>query len=237
VSPASVPTRTSRPTSPGVIAVLDYGIGNLRSAEKALTYLGAPARLVSDPAEVPGAAGVVLPGVAAFGSCAGALESSGLGVAARGAIDAGVPFLGLCVGFQLLYERSEESPGASGLAVLPGTVRRLPAGVKVPQMQWNALDRRPAATSGLLAGLEERPWVYFVHSFAPEVGDETVATCDYGGTIAAAVEHGSVWGTQFHPEKSGTTGLAILANFVARCGCSVPAGGLPAGGVPAAGRH
>ncbi len=197
------------------IAVLDYGIGNLRSAERALAHVGAAARLVTDPAHVRGAAGVVLPGVGAFGPCADALARTGLGKAARAAIDAGVPFLGICVGFQLLYEGSEEAPGRAGLGVLEGTVRRLPASVKVPQMQWNALERvRP---SGLLDGVGEQPWVYFVHSYAPEVGPETVATCDYGGTAAAAAEEGAVWGTQFHPEKSGATGLAILANFVARC--------------------
>jgi glutamine amidotransferase len=201
----------------GTIAVLDYGIGNLRSAEKALVHLGAPARLVDDPNEVAGAAGVVLPGVGAFGSCAAALEASGLGSSARRAIELGVPFLGICVGFQLLYERSDESPGARGLGVFPGAIRGLPQGVKHPQMQWNQLDRRPGTTSGLLAGLGESPWVYFVHSYAPAVGPETVATCDYGGMLAAVVERDNVWGTQFHPEKSSVAGLAILANFVARC--------------------
>lgn len=201
----------------GTIAVLDYGIGNLRSAEKALLHLGAPARLVRDPADVAGAAGVVLPGVGEFGACATALATSGLDAAARRAIAEGVPFLGICVGFQLLYERSEESPGARGLGAFAGAVHRLPEGVKNPQMQWNRLDRRPGAGSGLLAGLPEHPWVYFVHSYAPSVGEETVATCDYGGPVAAAVERGPLWGVQFHPEKSGTTGLSLLANFVARC--------------------
>ncbi len=201
--------------SGGQIAVLDYGIGNLRSAERALAHVGAAARLVTDPDEVEGAAGVVLPGVGAFGPCAAALERTGLGGAARRAIDAGVPFLGICVGFQLLYEGSEEAPGEKGLGVLVGTVRRLPASVKVPQMQWNPLTRRRA--SEMLRGVGDAPWVYFVHSYAPEVGPETVASCDYGGAIAAASEQGTVWGTQFHPEKSGATGLAILSNFVARC--------------------
>ncbi len=201
----------------GTIAVLDYGIGNLRSAERALVHVGAAARLVTGPEEVEGAAGVVLPGVAAFGPCADALAATGLGDAARRAIDAGVPFLGICVGFQLLYEGSEEAPGHAGLGVLPGTVRRLPPSVKVPQMQWNMLTLLRA--SGLLggSGTGEEPWVYFVHSYAPEVGPETVATCEYGRTVAAAAETGTVWGTQFHPEKSGATGLAVLANFVARC--------------------
>lgn len=202
----------------GTIAVLDYGIGNLRSAEKVLVHLGAPARLVQDPAEVAGAAGVVLPGVGEFGACAAALAASGLEAPARRAIDDGVPFLGICVGFQLLYERSDESPDARGLGALAGAVHRLPEGVKHPQMQWNRLDRRPGTTSDLLDGLPEHPWVYFVHSYAPAVGEETVATCDYGGTVAAAVERGPLWGVQFHPEKSGVTGLSLLANFVARCG-------------------
>jgi glutamine amidotransferase len=200
------------------VAVLDYGIGNLRSAEKALVHLGAPARLVTDPAEVPGAAGVVLPGVGAFGCCAAALAESGLGRAARRAIDEGVPFLGICVGYQLLYRASEEDPGAAGLGVFDRQVRALPASVKRPQMQWNRLEVE--APSGLLAGLGPEPWVYFVHSYAPEPGPEVVATCDYGGPVAAAAEAGPVWGTQFHPEKSGPTGLAILANFVRRCGLS-----------------
>lgn len=208
------------------VAVLDYGIGNLRSAEKALAHVGAAAHLVRDPGGVEGAAGVVLPGVGAFGPCARALRASGLEDVARWALAADVPFLGICVGLQLLYDGSDESPGVPGLGVFPGTVRRLAGPVKVPQMQWNALERRGVA-SGLLAGLGASPWVYFVHSYAPPVAAETVATCDYGGPVAAAAERGSVWGTQFHPEKSGTSGLAILANFVARC--SAPAGAAQGG--------
>jgi glutamine amidotransferase len=210
------------------IAVVDYGIGNLRSAEKALVHLGAPARLVDDPGEVGRAAGVVLPGVGAFGRCAEALRDSGLEPAARAAVADGRPFLGICVGYQLLYQASEEDPGARGLGVFEGTVRALPDTVKRPQMQWNRLtaveraDGTPAA-EGLLAGLSPEPWVYFVHSFAPEAGPETVATCDYGGPVAAAAERDNVWGTQFHPEKSGPVGLAILANFVARCSAGRPA--------------
>lgn len=204
------------------IAVLDYGIGNLRSAEKALQALGAPARLVDDPAEAGRAGAVVLPGVGAFGACAGALEGSGLAEVARQALRRGLPFLGICVGFQLLFEGSEEDPGVEGLGALPGVVRRLPAGVKHPQMQWNRLER-VGEPSGLLAGLDEAPWVYFVHSFAPPIGADTVAVCDYGGPVCAAAERGRVWGTQFHPEKSGRPGLAILANFVARCALGTPA--------------
>ena len=197
-----------------MIAVLDYGIGNLRSAEKALQHLGADARLVEDPEIAADADAVVLPGVGEFGRCAAALRASGLDAAARDAVARGIPFLGICVGFQVLYEESEEDPSAKGLGILPGTVRALPDGVKHPQMQWNILDRRPGSGTGLLDGLPEEPWVYFVHSYAPEVTADTSATCEYGGTITAAAERGPVWGTQFHPEKSGAVGLRILQNFV-----------------------
>jgi imidazole glycerol-phosphate synthase subunit HisH len=197
-----------------VIAVLDYGIGNLRSAEKALQYLGADAFLVDDPELAAGADGVVLPGVGDFGRCAAALRASGLDAAVLQAVERGIPFLGICVGFQLLFEGSEEAPAARGLGVLPGVVRALPAGVKHPQMQWNTLDRVPGAESGLLAGLATPPWVYFVHSFAPELTEHTTSTCQYGGPVTASAERGSVWGTQFHPEKSGRVGLEILTNFV-----------------------
>ena len=196
------------------IAVLDYGIGNLRSAEKALQHVGATARLVTDAASVEAADAVVLPGVGAFGACARALRDSGLEEPARAALAAGVPFFGVCVGFQLLYEDSVESPGAPGLGVFPGTVGPLPAGVKHPQMQWNTLDVRGEGEPAPLRGLGPHPWVYFVHSFVPPVGDETVAVCDYGGPVAALVTRGALWGAQFHPEKSGAAGLALLANFV-----------------------
>ena len=167
-----------------MIAVCDYGIGNLRSAEKALQRLGAPARLVQDPDEVKGARGVVLPGVGAFGTCSVALAATGMDEAVLTVIDRGTPFLGICIGFQLLYERSEESGAAPGLGVFAGEVRLLPADVKRPQMQWNeVIERRP---SPLLAGFDAPPWLYFVHSYAAEVGPETVATCDYGGEVAAA---------------------------------------------------
>jgi len=205
-----------------VIAVLDYGIGNLRSAEKALQHLGADARLTSDPEEAGRADGVVLPGVGAFGRCIEALRHSGLDVVARAAIDSGRPFLGICVGLQMLYEGSEEAPGVDGLGVVAGQVRAIPPGQKRPQMQWNQLVRR-RDESALLVGLGPEPWFYFVHSYAPEVTDAVVATCDYGSPLTAAIEAGNVWGTQFHPEKSGANGLALLGNFVAACS-RAPAG-------------
>jgi glutamine amidotransferase len=197
-----------------MIAVLDYGIGNLRSAEKALQRVGGDAALTADPCAVDEADAVVLPGVGAFGRCMEALRESGLENAALGAIAQGKPFLGICVGMQMLYEWSEEDPDVKGMGVLPGPVRLLPGDVKRPQMQWNRLDVvRPE--SPLLAGLGHEPWVYFVHSYAAEhAAGHTVATCDYGGPVVAAVERDNVWATQFHPEKSGTTGLRILENFV-----------------------
>jgi imidazole glycerol-phosphate synthase subunit HisH len=197
------------------IAVVDYGIGNLRSAEKGLCTVGADARLVQSPADIGAADGVVLPGVGNFGRCSEALVASGLWRATSDAALSGRPFLGICVGMQLLYAGSEESPGAPGLGVFEGRVVLLPEGTRRPQMQWNVLDVRPG--SGLLRGLEEDAWVYFVHSYAPPIGSETVATCEYGGAVAAAVEMGSIWATQFHPEKSSAAGLSVLANFVEEC--------------------
>lgn len=205
-----------------MIAVLDYGIGNLRSAQKALEKVGADARLVTTPDEADGAAGVVLPGVGAFGRCMEALRDSGLDAVAQDAVDRRVPFIGICIGMQLLYERSEEDPGVPGLGIIPGSVRRLPPGVKHPQMQWNILQPTRSG-SRLLAGLGAEPWVYFVHSYAPELSGGIVATCDYGGPVAAAYEQGDVFAAQFHPEKSGAVGLALLANFV-RIAAGAPAG-------------
>jgi len=200
-----------------VIAVLDYGIGNLRSAEKALQRVGGDAHLVTEPAEASGAEGVVLPGVGAFGRCMEALRATRLDRVALDAVADGTPFLGICVGMQLLYDGSDEDPGASGLGILAGKIRLLPDGVKRPQMQWNRLDRL-VPESPLLAGLGADPWVYFVHSYAPELSDDVVATCDYGGPVVAAAARANVWATQFHPEKSGSAGLQLLANFVAACG-------------------
>jgi len=194
---------------------MDYGIGNLRSAQKALQRLGADARLTADPAAVAAADAVVLPGVGAFGRCAEALHSSGLAEAARQAVDSGRPFLGICVGLQLLYEGSEESGGVAGLGVLPGTVRQLPDSVKRPQMQWNILERR--RPSVMMAGAIDPVWVYFVHSYAAPDGPDVVATCDYGITVPALIERDNLWATQFHPEKSGVVGLGLLQAFVSAC--------------------
>lgn len=195
-----------------LLAVLDYGIGNLRSAQKALQHVGADARLTNDRALIDDADAVVLPGVGAFGRCMEALERTRLDEAARDAVASGKPFLGICVGMQLLYDDSEEAPGRAGLGLLPGTVRSLPSGVKHPQMQWNTIEiTRP---SPLLTDLPSEPWVYFVHSYAPDDSANATAVCDYGGKVVAAVEHANVLAVQFHPEKSAEVGLRILANFV-----------------------
>jgi len=199
-----------------MIAVLDYGIGNLRSAQKGLERVAGPGvevRLAATPGAAEGASGVVLPGVGAFGRCMEALRASGLDAVAIGAVAAGTPFLGVCIGMQVLFEGSEEDPDVSGLGILPGKVRLLPEGVKRPQMQWNRLHLvRPA--DPLFAGIDEGDWVYFVHSYAPEPDVASLtATTDYGGAVTAAVATGNVWATQFHPEKSGTVGLRLLANF------------------------
>jgi len=194
------------------IAVLDYGIGNLRSAQKALQHVGADARLTDDPKTVRAADAVVLPGVGAFGPCIEALRSRGLDELALDAIASRRPFLGVCIGMQMLYDSSDEAPGVAGLGVLPGRCRLLPDSVKRPQMQWNLLE--PSRSSAMLDGLEAPVWMYFVHSYAPQMSVDVVATCDYGGPVTAAVERGNVWATQFHPEKSGATGLQLLGNFV-----------------------
>jgi len=194
------------------LAVLDYGIGNLRSAQKAFEHVGAEARLTADPAEVEAADAVALPGVGAFGACVDALVGSGLDRVALGAIAAEMPFIGICVGMQLLYAGSEESPDHSGLGVFDSTISLLPPTVKRPQMQWNRLTPT-VADHPMFVGLED-PWVYFVHSYFATVDADTVATCEYGATVGAAVARDNVWATQFHPEKSAATGLAILSNFL-----------------------
>lgn len=198
------------------IAVLDYGIGNLRSAQKALERVGAEAKLTADPVEIAAADGAVLPGVGNFGACMDALDATGLTEQAQVIADSGRPFLGICVGMQLLYESSEETPDRPGLGLLPGVVSRLAAGVKHPQMQWNQLrltDFSGPNEHPLLRSLDGS-WMYFVHSFAAEPGPEVIATTDYGGPVTAAVARNNVWATQFHPEKSADAGRTLVRNWV-----------------------
>jgi glutamine amidotransferase len=196
------------------VAVLDYGVGNLHSAAKALDRAGAGVRVVATVEEAAGAAGLVVPGVGAYGACLTGLSSAGGAAAVAGWLEGGRPLLGICVGMQLLFEASDEGPVADGLGVLPGKIRRLHGPVKIPHIGWDEVTVRPG--SRLLAGLGDGTRFYFVHSYAPEPdGDAVAAVCDYGGRFAAAVERDNLFGTQFHPEKSGRAGLALLANFVA----------------------
>jgi glutamine amidotransferase len=172
--------------------------------------------LTADPGLVRDAIGVVLPGVGHFGACMAALRAARLDDLAIDAAASGRPFLGICIGMQMLFEGSDEAPGVAGLGVLPGRVTALPSTVKLPQIGWNTLERVPG--SALVAGLADPAWVYFVHTYAPETDDSVVsAWCDYGRRFPAAVERGNVWATQFHPEKSGDVGLQLLTNFVSRC--------------------
>ncbi len=209
------------------LAVLDYGIGNLRSAQKALERLGASAVLTADPEVICAADGVVLPGVGAFGACMKALRATGLAEQAVAAAGRGQPFLGICVGMQLLFDGSDESPEVDGLGILPGRVRQLPATVKRPQMQWNRLRsvKRSADEHAPGQGVDGHPlmhgldgeWMYFVHSFVAEPGPLTIASVDYGGEMAAAVADKNVSAVQFHPEKSSDAGMKLLANFLRHC--------------------
>lgn len=201
-----------------MIAVLDYGIGNLGSAYKALKEVGADAILIDHPIQVDELSGVVLPGVGAFGACMNALKLSKLDYVLKNAIEQQIPVLGICVGMQMLYEGSEESPDVRGLGLLAGRVRKLTGNVKLPHMAWSQLDVSPSKPEALLfEGLGNSPWFYFVHSFAPEVTENTIAECNYGDRFTAACGKGNIFGTQFHPEKSSTTGLGFMRNYMELC--------------------
>lgn len=199
-----------------MIAILDYGAGNLRSVEKALRHIGCDAAVTGDPEVLRRADGAVLPGVGAFGDAMRELRARGLEGPIVDYIAGGRPFLGICLGLQVLFERSEESPGVKGLGVLRGSVLRIPAdgGRKVPHIGWNSLDL--SETGGLFAGLDAHPFVYFVHSYYVAAEEPVVtATAEYGVSIHAAVRKGNLFAVQFHPEKSGAVGLQMLRNFAA----------------------
>ena len=201
---------TARPR----VAVLDYGIGNLRSAQKALEKVGADAVLTSEASVVSSADAVVLPGVGAFGACMNALRDVGLESVALDAVASGVPFMGICVGMQMLFDGSEEDPEARGLGVISGEVKWIPSTVQRPQMQWNQLH--VTAGDAMFANLGENPWMYFVHSLhgVPTDPSCVAATVRYGETLNVAFRKENVFATQFHPEKSATAGLGLLHNFV-----------------------
>ena len=196
------------------IAIIDYGMGNLHSAAKALEKVGAQVAVTRDPERVRQADKVVLPGVGAFGDCMKNLNERGLAPVIHEVIAAGKPFLGICVGLQMLFEGSEEDPGVAGLGIFKGLVRKIVVpGLKVPHMGWNSLALQ--AASPLFQGLPPAAYVYFVHSFHAVPTDESCITAvtDYGGQVTAAVGRGLVQAVQFHPEKSSAVGLKILANF------------------------
>ena len=197
-----------------MIAIVDYGMGNLRSVSKALERVGCATALAETPEAVMGAEKLVVPGVGAFGDAMKELERKGLVGPIREYARSGRPLMGICLGMQVFFESSEEDPGIEGLCLLRGTVRRFTdAGLKIPHMGWNSLAVRKG--SRLLAGLGESPHVYFVHSYyvAPEDEGVAAAMSAYGERFTAAVETGNLVGTQFHPEKSQATGLRILGNF------------------------
>ncbi len=199
-----------------MIAIIDYDAGNLRSVEKALVSLGEQPVITRDRKAILGADKVILPGVGAFGDAMGRLHQYGLVEAIRETAAQGTPFLGICLGLQLIFESSEESPGVEGLGLLPGKVLRIPdcPGLKIPHMGWNSLDIRPGAS--LFQGIENGAYVYFVHSYYLKAGEESVvaASTEYSTHIHASVEKGNVFACQFHPEKSGAVGLQILKNFI-----------------------
>jgi glutamine amidotransferase len=200
-----------------MIAVVDYGVGNLASVRKALAAVGAPAELVPEPTRLGGATAIVLPGVGHFGHCSREFHRAGFGPAIRDARDRGVPILGICVGMQLLFEGSEEAADDPGLGLLRGRVRRMREAARLPQIGWN--DVRLRGTHPFLGGIADGDFFYFVHSYAADAkGDAVLATVDFAGERAAIVGAAGLLGVQFHPEKSGAAGLRLLRSWAEAVG-------------------
>ncbi len=199
-----------------MVAIIDYDAGNIKSVENAVRFLGHEVTVTSKAEEILCADHIILPGVGAFGDAMKRLSGAGLEETIRKAVDREIPFLGICLGLQLIFEESEESPGVKGLGLLPGRIRRIPEGDgrKVPQIGWNDLSF--PRSSRLFAGIPEGSYVYFVHSYYLEAGDpaDVAARTQYGVSIDAAVEHGKLFACQFHPEKSERIGMQILENFL-----------------------
>lgn len=200
-----------------MIGIIDYDAGNIKSVEKALDFLGEKTIVTRDPHELLAADHVILPGVGSFGQSMEKLHSYGLVPVIHEIVEKGTPFLGICLGLQLLFESSEESPGVKGLGILKGKILRIPAveGLKIPHIGWNSLELMNSGR--LFAGIEENAYVYFVHSYYLKADEEEIvkAATEYGTHIHASVEKGNVFACQFHPEKSSSTGLQILKNFAA----------------------
>ncbi len=202
-----------------MIVIVDYGMGNLRSAQKGIEKGGHEAIVTDNPEDIAGADGLVLPGVGAFKDCYDGLESRGFVAPLISYASTGKPLLGICVGMQLLFDESTEGEGSRGLGILPGKVVRFPeaadSGLKVPHMGWNVLEYEAGTACALLREVSERPHVYFVHSYYPVPASEDMvyATASYGVKFAALVGRGAVYGAQFHPEKSQAEGIAILRAF------------------------
>ncbi|SPE43376.1 Imidazole glycerol phosphate synthase subunit HisH [Candidatus Sulfopaludibacter sp. SbA3] len=195
-----------------MIAIFDYGAGNLRSVQNTLGELGCEYTLVRDAAGLDAASKMILPGVGHFGQMMRALDELQVRETLLTRISAGVPFLGICLGMQALFEKSEEAPEVSGLGLYPGAVQRFPEGARVPHMGWNELEVKPE--SRLLRNLKTRPYVYFAHSYYVPENSRAAATCTYELKYTAVLESGNVYGVQFHPEKSGAVGLRIVGNFL-----------------------
>lgn len=195
-----------------VTAIFDYGAGNLRSVQNSLDAVGARYEVVQDANGLARASKIILPGVGHFGQMLRALDEMGARETLVARIRAGVPFLGICLGLQALFEGSEEAPGQRGLGIFPGTVTEFDTTVRVPHVGWNQIDE--TAHSKLLAGIPPRPYVYFAHSYYVPLVEQAVATCTYSATYTAVVESENVFGVQCHPEKSGIVGLAMLRNFM-----------------------
>lgn len=197
-----------------MIAIVDYGAGNLHSVKNALDFLGVKSRITSDCAEIESADRVVLPGVGAFGDAAEQMRKHGLDIAVKNAAESGKPFLGICLGLQLLFDESDESPGVKGLGIIPGRVVRIKKhdGLKIPHMGWNNIEVKH---SRILNNFEREPFVYFVHSYRIAPEDESVVSAytEYGERIAVSAERDNIFALQFHPEKSGSVGMGILRNF------------------------
>ncbi|MCM1157702.1 MAG: imidazole glycerol phosphate synthase subunit HisH [Clostridium sp.] len=199
-----------------MIAILDYDAGNIKSVEKAVAYLGQEAKITRDRDEIMASEGVILPGVGSFGDAMAKLKAYRLDKVIYDVMDKRIPFMGICLGLQLLYEGSDESPGVPGLGLLQGTINRIPQkpGLKIPHMGWNSLDIKPEAS--LFKGIEGNPYVYFVHSYyLKAVNEEEVKAVTYYSTVIhASIEKDNLFACQFHPEKSGNVGLKILQNFL-----------------------